>query len=74
MQKDYYRIIIFSGLTLLLNLLIIRFSFNFPREQAVSLMGFGTLGKLSMFTGRSIRILGCIGLIGSIITFIKKFN
>ena len=74
MQKDYYRIIIFSGLTLLLNLLIIRFSFNFPKEQAVSLMGFGTLGKLSMFTGRSIRILGCIGLIGSIIPFIKKFN
>lgn len=74
MKKEYYRTIIFSGITLLINLLIIRFSFNFPKDQAFSLIGFGVLGKLDLFTGRSIRILGCIGLIGSIIPLIKKLN
>ncbi len=74
MQKNFYRTIIFSSLTLILNLLLIRFSFNFPKGEAVSLLGFGDLGKISMFTGRSIRILGILGLTSSLLPLIKRFN
>ena len=74
MQKNYIRIIIFSGITFILNLLLIRFSFHFPRGEAVSLLGFGDMGKISILTGRSIRILGIIGLGGSCLPLIKRFN
>ena len=74
MQKTFYKTVIFSSITLILNLLLIRFSFNFPGGEAESLLGFGDLGKLTMFTGRSIRILGILGLLGSILPLIKKFN
>jgi simple sugar transport system permease protein len=74
MQKGYYRTIVFSGLTLLLNILIVRFSFSFSNEEALSLIGLGMLGKLSLHTGRSIFVLGCIGITGSILPFIKKFS
>ena len=74
MQKTFYKTVIFSSITLILNLLLIRFSFNFPKGDASSMLGFGDLGKITMFTGRSIRILGILGLIGSILPLIKRFN
>jgi ABC-type uncharacterized transport system permease subunit len=74
MQKNSLKVVIFSSITVILNLLLIRFSFNFPRGITVSLLGFGDLGKISIFTGRSIRILGIIGLTGSVLPLVRRFN
>jgi len=74
MRKETIRTLIFCGLTLILNALLIRFSFNFPREEAASVLGFGVLGKLTVSTGRSILFLGCIGLLGSVFPLIERFR
>jgi simple sugar transport system permease protein len=74
MQESRYRVAVFGGLTILINLLNIRFSFTFSGTGALSIIGFGTLGSVSMYTGRAIRILGFIGLAGSILPLVKKFN
>lgn len=76
MEKSSYRNYIFCGLAVLINLLIIRFSFQFPVGSAITLIGFGELGSLSIQTGRSIRILGILGIAGSLTPLIwslKKF-
>ena len=51
LQKEYVRTLIFCGLTLVLNALVISFSFYFRGDEAISLLGFGSLGGLPVSTG-----------------------
>jgi len=74
MEKTSYKEIVFSALTLILNILIIRFSFNFTSQNAISLIGFGTLGSISVYTGWSILMLGVLGALSSVTTLLKKLK
>ncbi|MBN2323383.1 MAG: ABC transporter permease [Spirochaetes bacterium] len=74
MEKPNYKTVVFSTLTIILNLLIIRFSFRFLGGIDKSIIGIGSVGTLSVFTGRSILILACIGLAGSILPLIKRLE
>ncbi len=73
-RKEYVRTLIFCALTLVLNILVFVFAFNFPKDQAASLLGFGKLGSVSISTGSAILVLGSIGLIGSIIPLIRRLS
>ncbi len=74
LQSEHIRTFVFCGLTIVLNVLIISFSFHFRAEQAVSLLGFGKLGSISISTAAAILVLGCIGLVGSIVPLLRRFS
>jgi simple sugar transport system permease protein len=74
MNRSNYRTIVFSALTIILNLLIIRFSFRFLGQDLKSIISFGTLGTISVFTGRTIFILACIGLASAIFPILKRLE
>ena len=74
MEKRNYKTVVFSVLTIVLNLLIIRFSFRFLGDGSLSIIGFGTLGRVSVHTGRSVLILACLGLAVSIVPIVKRLE
>lgn len=74
MGNSKVRSIIFCGLTILINLLLIRYGLDLLKGNARSLIGFGDLGTVPLFTGRSILILGILGLLGSLIPLLSKFE
>ena len=73
-QKEYVKILIFCGLTSALNVLIIVFSFRFTGDETFSLLGFSKLGRLSIHTGRAILLLGCAGLVGSLVPLVRRLS
>ncbi len=74
MQKEYLRTLIFCGLTFVLNVLIIIFSLSFFEDGSVSLLGFGTLGALSVRTGGAILAMGILGIAASILPLFRKLS
>lgn len=74
MEKGNYKTVVFSALTIILNLLIIRFSFRFLGDGSQSIIGFGTLGRISVHTGRSVLILACLSLAVSIVPIVKRLE
>jgi ABC-type uncharacterized transport system permease subunit len=74
MEKGNYKTVVFSILTIILNLLIIRFSFRFMGQNLKSIIGFGDLGEFSVFTGKTIFILACIGLASAIFPIVKRLE
>ncbi|MBN1686734.1 MAG: ABC transporter permease [Spirochaetales bacterium] len=74
-QKEYLlRTLSFCVLTLVVNILLILFSFRFRSDHSVSLLGFGKLGSIPIRTATAILILGCIGLAGSIAPLVKRLK
>jgi len=66
MREVNYRMFIFSGLAVLINALILRFSYLIAPGAELTLLGFGDLGSLGVNPGVSIRVLGILGLGGSV--------
>jgi ABC-type uncharacterized transport system permease subunit len=69
MRELNYRMFIFSGLAILINALIVRFSFLLPPGIEPTLLGFGTLGAVRLGAAAGIRLLGIVGLAASVLPF-----
>jgi len=74
MNKTKLRLLIFTSITLIINILIILFSLTFFKIRVESIIGFGKLGHITIYTGRSILILGVLGLMISVIPIIKQLD
>jgi len=72
MKRINLRLIVFTLLTLIINILIIRFSFNFLKSGKTTIIGFGKTGDITIYTGRTILILGILGFLSSLLSVIKR--
>lgn len=74
MDRSGFRIFIFAALAVIINFIIIRFSFHFQPGVTKTLLGFGSLGSITIFTANSLLILGILGMLVSLVPLIPLFR
>ncbi len=73
-DRSGFRIFIFAALAVIINFIIIRFSFHFQPGVTKTLLGFGSLGSITVFTANSLLILGILGMLVSLVPVIPRFR